>query len=43
MEEVFLSPEYPFDIFVCVAMLMERREVIMGEVDITAVYQILSK
>ncbi|XP_066923802.1 uncharacterized protein [Clytia hemisphaerica] len=42
MEEVFLSPEYPFDIFLCVAMLVECRHMIMGNPDITAVYQILS-
>ena len=43
MEEVFLLPEYPFDIFLCVAMLMECRDMIMGDDDITHVYQILSK
>lgn len=42
LEEIYLSPEYPFDIFVCVAMLMECRHMIMDTVDLTAVYQILS-
>lgn len=42
MEEVFLLPEYPFDVFVCVAMLMECRDMVMGTPDISTVYQILS-
>ncbi|XP_065661460.1 uncharacterized protein LOC101241039 isoform X3 [Hydra vulgaris] len=43
-EEIYLSPEYPFDIFVCVAMLMECRNLIMDTAnDICAIYHILSK
>ena len=43
LEEVYMSPEYPFDIFVCVAMLTECRDMIMKDSDINSVYQILSQ
>ena len=38
-----MSPEYPFDIFVCVAMLTECRDMIMKNSDVNSVYQILSQ
>ena len=43
LEEVFISPDIPFDIFICVAMLTECRDVLMATSDVTAVYEILSK
>jgi len=42
LEEIYMSPEYPFDIFVCVAMLVECRKMIMETSDINSVYQVLS-
>ena len=43
LEEIDVDIEYPFDIFICVAMLMECRTSIMQTFDIGAMYQLLAK
>ena len=43
MEEIYISPEYSFDVFVCVAMLQECRDILMSNNDVASIYQILSR
>lgn len=41
-EEIYISPDYSFDVFICVAMLQECRDQLMSTHDIASIYQILS-
>ena len=43
MEEIYVSPEYSFDVFVCVAMLHECRNILMGTNDMANIYQIMTR
>ena len=43
MEEIYVSPEFSFDVFVCVAMLQECRDLLMSTTDVASIYQILSR
>ena len=43
MEEIYVIPEYSFDVFLCVAMLHECRDVLMANDDMASVYQIMAR
>eukprot|EP00795_Rhopilema_esculentum_P003645 gene3645-14886_t len=42
MEEIYVSPEYSFDVFVCVAMLHECRDRLMSTNDVASIYQLMA-
>ena len=43
MEEIYVSPEYSFDVFVCVAMLHECRDRLMSTNDVASIYQLMAR